>query len=222
MSAYSLADTNLFAYCGNNPVMRSDPNGEIWLTATLSVMLVGGLIGTVVSAAASIASQYAFTGGVNWKSVIVSAGTGFISGAVAASPLGLAWQVTVGGAIGAVSYAADCYVNDKAMRLDEGILATISGCASGFIGGPGANNRYVLSDTIEYLGNTVAREARRQNQTYALKAVTSAYSYARGIVAPTAWWSSVRFSAGTGFSTTLTGLYGRNPWWKNAPSWKPW
>ena len=33
MAAYSLADTNLFAYCGNNPVTRQDENGDFFETA---------------------------------------------------------------------------------------------------------------------------------------------------------------------------------------------
>ena len=30
LAADSLDDTNLFAYCSNNPVMRTDENGELW------------------------------------------------------------------------------------------------------------------------------------------------------------------------------------------------
>ncbi len=35
---------NLYAYCGNNPVMYSDPTGEFWLTCLILVE-AGGLLG---------------------------------------------------------------------------------------------------------------------------------------------------------------------------------
>ena len=45
----------------------------------------------------------------------VAAVGGFVSGAVAASPLGLTGQIGVG----AVSYVADCKVNGSALKVDE-------------------------------------------------------------------------------------------------------
>lgn len=38
---------NLFAYCGNNPVMNTDPNGEFFFTA---LGLIGGFISGVITA----------------------------------------------------------------------------------------------------------------------------------------------------------------------------
>ena len=83
------------AYCDDNPIVRVDYTGEFWITIaiTAAIMLVGGASSTVVSAVGSAATQKVLTGSVNWKSVAVAAGSGFVSGAVAASPLGLGWQI---------------------------------------------------------------------------------------------------------------------------------
>ena len=44
---------NMFAYCGNNPVMRGDENGEIW------AWLAGALVGAVSSAISETVHQVA-------------------------------------------------------------------------------------------------------------------------------------------------------------------
>ena len=49
----SINGLNLYAYCGNNPVMYSDPSGHMhkWLAWTISgVLVVAGLTLTVLSA----------------------------------------------------------------------------------------------------------------------------------------------------------------------------
>ena len=146
-----LNDKNLYAYCDNNPVMRVDTGGQIWIT--LGIMAAGGGIGMVIGAASSAITQYMFNGEINWKSVGVAAVGGFVSGAVAASPLGLTGQIGVGAAVGAVSYVADCKVNGSALKVDE--LAV-----SGWIGGSGANQYKALSNTIKTASKTTARFTR--------------------------------------------------------------
>ena len=54
-------------------------------------MLAGGVIGAAISAVTSIAVQYGSEGSVSWGSVAVAAGSGFVSGAMAASPLNRKW-----------------------------------------------------------------------------------------------------------------------------------
>ena len=53
----------------------------------------------------------------------VAAVGGFVSGAVAASPLGLTGQIGVG----AVSYVADCKVNGSALKVDELAVSAAAG-----------------------------------------------------------------------------------------------
>ena len=58
-------------------MMYIDPAGHAILAA-LGIMLVEGLIGSVVSAVSSAIVQSSNTGTVNWKSVAVAGGTGFV------------------------------------------------------------------------------------------------------------------------------------------------
>ncbi len=78
---------NLYAYCGNNPVMRVDPNGNFAISAILSVALKG-LIGAGINTATSFVAAKATGQDFTWKDAVSSA----ISGAVGAfsSPLGAA------------------------------------------------------------------------------------------------------------------------------------
>ncbi|MFR3698356.1 MAG: RHS repeat domain-containing protein [Coprococcus sp.] len=147
-----------FAYCDNNPVMRVDTGGQIWIT--LGIMAAGGGIGMVIGAASSAITQYMFNGEINWKSVGVAAVGGFVSGAVAASPLGLTGQIGVGAAVGAVSYVADCKVNGSALKVDELAVSAEAGAVSGWIGGSGANQYKALSNTIKTASKTTARFTR--------------------------------------------------------------
>lgn len=122
-------------------------------TGRIKTVKNGSGIGMVIGAASSAITQYMFNGEINWKSVGVAAVGGFVSGAVAASPLGLTGQIGVGAAVGAVSYVADCKVNGSALKVDE--LAV-----SGWIGGSGANQYKALSNTIKTASKTTARFTR--------------------------------------------------------------
>ena len=212
------ASLSLFAYCGNNPVSRVDASGEVWFTA----MAVGGVVGAAISAVSSAVTQYALTGTVNWKSVGVSAASGFVSGAIAASPLGKLGQVVAGGVIGGLSYAADCYVNNKAMKLDEAIISVIAGAASGKIGGAGADKDHVLSNAFNGTKKVIERETRRANQKYAQKAISKAISSRNNIFASTVSESAIRFTTGGFFYNTITGKLFNSGLLPNAPTWKPW
>ena len=197
---------NSFAYCGNNPIARIDETGQIW-GITLGIMAIGGVIGAAIGAATSAITQYVLTGSVNWKSVGVSAATGFISGAIAASPLGLAGQRVAGAAIGGLSYFADCAVNDKKANAFELGMSVGLGVLSGQIGGAGANEHYKLTNLINSSQQVIAREARRSNTKYAAKAITSTVTYKSNTLSMAAWGTSMRFSAGCGISNgALTGF----------------
>ncbi len=215
-----LASYNLFAYCGNNPIIREDANGGFW--TTVGIMAVGGVIGATISAISSAATQKSLTGTVNWKSVGVAAVAGFVSGAIAASPLGIVGQQIAGAAIGGLSYAADCYVNDREMKLDEAVLSIGMGIVSGRIGGSGANENMALTSVINSTKQTIVRESRRANQQYALKAVASTISYRNNIISVSTWSSSFRFSLGCGLSNGFTSSYSKLDLFPKAPTCKPW
>ena len=204
-----LNDKNLYAYCDNNPVMRVDTGGQIWIT--LGIMAAGGGIGMVIGAASSAITQYMFNGEINWKSVGVAAVGGFVSGAVAASPLGLTGQIGVGAAAGAVSYVADCKVNGSALKVDELAVSAAAGAFSGWIGGSGANQYKALSNTIKTASKTTARFTRlistKGSASLAAKRIAEAKMWRDTVLKGTTWISSIKFAAGTGTSNVIAQLW---------------
>ena len=92
---------NSFAYCGNNPIIRGDDEGDFWH------ILAGAAIGAVIGAVSSIVSQAVSGQEINWGAVAVSAAAGAVSGAInAACPcMGVLATGLVQGAIGAAAHA---------------------------------------------------------------------------------------------------------------------
>ena len=80
---------NMFAYCGNNPTSRSDETGDFWN------FIVGAVVGAVVNAVTTAIESYEETGHVDWGNVAISAATGAVGGAVAASGLGALAQAGI-------------------------------------------------------------------------------------------------------------------------------
>ena len=100
---------NLFAYCGNNPVMNVDPNGTFAITALLIGLIVGAIVGAIVggTVAGCVASS---NGAEGWELF------GWIM-------LGVFGGAVIGGAIGAGLGAA-------AGVIFPGINAALAGSMS--------------------------------------------------------------------------------------------
>ena len=169
-------DKNLFAYCDNNPISRFDTGGKFW-----GLMALGGVIGAVVNTVSSVVSQVVSTGTVNWKSVAVSAASGFVSGAISASPLGLVGQTVAGGIIEGATYVADCWVNNKSVNVGQLALNTGLGVISGYLGGPGANKDRILSNNMKVAKKTLNSNKNKSGE-YAAKVVSSAKTCRRDIM----------------------------------------
>ena len=135
----------MFAYCGNNPVIREDDGGEFWN------IVIGAAVGGVVNGLISIATQAIENQGldnINWASVAVSTVTGAISGALAATGIPVGGQVIANGIIGAVSSGIDTYVEkgEDATMCDYVIsmgTGAIVGGLGGFIGGDGTGTKHL-------------------------------------------------------------------------------
>jgi len=76
MSAQRLNDTNLFAYCGNNPVTNYDPVGTFWWAVACTV--VGAIIGAGMQVATNIATGQAWNTGI-FGAAVGGATYGFIA-----------------------------------------------------------------------------------------------------------------------------------------------
>ncbi len=92
---------NLYAYCGDNPVMAVDPSGRWFFT-----VLFGLLIGTAISGAIEINNQVNAHGWDaskwDWKQIGWSTLGGAVAGFISAIPLGGAIGAFIFGGIGAV------------------------------------------------------------------------------------------------------------------------
>ena len=103
---------NTFMYCANNPVNASDPSGH----ALLTTLLVGFVVGAVVSAIAEAGCQYLDDGKVsNWRKVGCSALVGGVFGAIS----GGASSAIANSAISATKKAVFSIVSDSVFNVIE-------------------------------------------------------------------------------------------------------
>ena len=117
-SPTALTDKNLFAYCDNNPVMRVDEDGEFWH------ILVGAVVGGLISGAVSAASQWLTSGEVNMDEVWVSAAAGAISGALATTGIGAIGSGIINAAVDGLEYMAIQTINGEEIDNTE-LFATM-------------------------------------------------------------------------------------------------
>ena len=93
------------------------------------------------------------------------------------------------------------------------------GALSGWLGGDGANVGQNLSRTIESTRATVAREGRRANEKYALKAMERAVNYSNSVISNSGWSTGVKFGLTNFVSNIFNGAIAILD---NTPSWKLW
>ncbi len=132
-----LTGFNSFAYCGNNPVSRSDNGGEFWN------VVIGAAIGAVVSVATTYITA-AITGStVSATDVIISAAAGALSGGLAATGLGAIGQGIGNALINAgTSVASDIVAgNSLGETITNGVVSAGIGFATGYLGGNGIRHK---------------------------------------------------------------------------------
>ena len=171
MSAYGLNNSNLFVYCQNNPVAYGDENGE-WLN-----FLIGAVVGAVVNAVSTAIEVVkedgwgALSEGKTWAKIGVSATTGAINGAVAASGLGVFAQA---GVSAATSFLGDCatqYIDtghvDAGHAVKKGLESgqlSVAGSYGGKVIGKYVTKTSVKADALfdKYLGKTFSAGLRQE------------------------------------------------------------
>lgn len=135
LSANGLYDQNLFAYCDNNPVMRTDMGGEIWN------LIVGGAIGGFIGAVTSMSENIAEGKQISLLDTASGFVFGAIGGALAASIPSMTVSVLGNAALSMLENGAGQIIEkrdfmkiDIADMLFDGVIGGIAGA----IGGQGA------------------------------------------------------------------------------------
>ena len=188
-----LTGYNMFAYCGNNPVNRIDPTGEI------SNILIGITIGAFVGFVSSVISQLtdeessSITPEEFWTHVGISVISGAISGGLAASGVGLKGQIVGNTIIGGISgllneHIKDVYRDDYSgsagTYIMSGLDGAIMGGISGLIGGSGSASKHVSNSfwrmvasggsNLSYYFSQISKQAMRDG----IKAIPSIFKAA--------------------------------------------
>ena len=161
---------NLYAYCGNNPVMYVDPTGNAWwefwkwnwkaigaivgtVAATVGAIaltavtfgvagaLAIGITGFAIGVAGSLISQSIAGEGINIGKVFFDGAWGIIGISMAASGIGALGSVILGGLVGAgQSFASDMIFNGGQVNYKNLMYSTIGGAVGGLFAGAGAKS----------------------------------------------------------------------------------
>jgi len=117
-----LLSTNMFAYCENNPVMGSDPTGE--LLGTIAKMAIGAVAGIVTNAISNAIAGEPLTKNIGWAAIdgAATATAGTVAGALISTGIsifsGIANKESFGEiATNAAISAASSFAGGGASRL---------------------------------------------------------------------------------------------------------
>lgn len=164
---------NLYTYCGNNPLLYVDENGEVWWVA------IGAIAGAAVGAGLDVYKQ--MRAGADWnsldiKSVLIAAGSGAASGALGATSFGLIGQIVGNTFIsGTESITRDILYGNQ-INMNDALLSSVMGAVAGAAGGsglqkglinPGYNilnvsQKYFYVQTMQYIDRAVAETMAKE------------------------------------------------------------
>ena len=130
---------NMFAYCGNNPVVRKDSEGTFWH------LIVGAVVGVatqyVADVVSNLASGKSFSESLKPTSSWADYGSAAVSGALAASGIG---SVAANAALGGATYVANCQISGETVNGADFLVSVGIGGIAGAIGGNGVAVDFLL------------------------------------------------------------------------------
>ena len=164
---------NLYVYGVNNTICYIDSNGE-WVH-----IAIGAVAGAVVSTVVSVGTQYATNKSVSIASTMIAAGGGAISGALAASGVGIVGQILGNGIISGATNVASQITDNSSTGIDPyAVAANIGlGMLAGKIGGAGANANNYLQSLSKQLTNRVGNAFLHKSGQSLTKELTNAFGY---------------------------------------------
>lgn len=115
----------------------------------------------------------------------------------------------LGAVIGGGSYAADCAVNKKRIRLDEMTVSVATGAFAGWLGGDGANKEKTLTNTIKIAEKKIERMKLRKCVSYVTKQNARTKAWRNNILSYSVLDGVIKFSAGTAISTHTASRWGQ-------------
>ena len=148
--AAGLLSTNMFAYCENDPVNGSDPNGE-WIH-----IAIGSAMGAVTSIITGYASAKQAGKDYSLFMAVTDGLSGAASGALAASGVGMVGQI-----IGNAAIEVTKGIVNGQSSANEIIENAISGGVNGLIGGKGAS--YGNANSITKSGKQMLKRIFKYN-----------------------------------------------------------
>lgn len=163
LSAGSVEDTNLFAYCGNDPVNRVDGSGEIWH------IVAGAVVGAVISGVCS-----GFEGGSS-SEIAIAVVSGAISGGLSATGIGIMGQAVGNAIISAGSEIVSQCTSSRSIRKVNWARVAYAGtvgAVSGSLGGKGSGTKNISQLGRKSLTKTY-KSVKHGAKTSTYRAVTS-------------------------------------------------
>ena len=151
--ATGLLSTNMFAYCENDPVNKSDPDGEV------AHLAIGAVVGAIANVGFSYLNHMIAGESYGLKEAALDALSGAASGALAASGVGLLGQVIGNGLTSGVAYFARADINNQRTTTSGFLVSIAEGMMSGEIGGKGADGAKlsgVYKTAKQMIGNTTS------------------------------------------------------------------
>lgn len=128
--ATGLLSTNMFAYCENDPVNKSDPSGEAFSLITIAVgATVGALVNAAGTAVANVAAGKAWNDGIGLALL-----SGAVSGAVSTVSMNPAARLAISAVASAAESVYDQVKNDGSVNFGRLTADVAVGTISGYRG----------------------------------------------------------------------------------------
>ena len=165
----------MYLYCGNNPVVRADDEGDFWN------IVVGAVVGAALGALVQIGNN--LLAGEHWLDGVGTAAlTGAASGALAASGVGLVASVAGNAAISMAGNATNQVIKNKGFdNFDVGdmLIDGAIGAIAGRVGGKGMGKFANLKTLNKNLTKKVisgSKETVKQGVRYYVSQTKFAYN----------------------------------------------
>ena len=174
VSAASITDRNLYAYCDNNPIVRYDDGGEFWHIIVGAA--VGAVIGGVSRGLANLADGKSFTDGI-----AISMVAGAASGALAATGVGVVALAAANAGISMAEEAANQVWDNggfDGIEFDVQAIAVqgVVGAVTSAIGGGGSGSKQ-LNSLGKQSVKRVFNSTKSKSVTHILSETKKAFSY---------------------------------------------